>query len=279
MSNSVRDNMSKEDIVSEIKLSIGADIKKEYTYLLVEGSDDIKFWRGITSEKVLIFESFSGKNGIKEIVEEFFDTNPQVIGIRDKDYESKVIHNRIYYYDYCCMEMMFICSTDAFNSIYTEYYDGEIPVNELKEKILHQLKILSHIRKLNETKDWGIKINGISINSAFNRETKELVIDTIITKLNEMNRNFFIHKPEERQCLDDLLMNESTTNELLNITQGHDFLKLFSTYCMKDQGNSISDINISASLRCSYRKSDFEKSLLYFKLVEHEERYKLKIVS
>jgi len=271
--------LTKEDIISEIKLSIGADIKKEYVYMLLEGSDDIKFWRGLISEKVIIFESFSGKNGIKEIIEEFFDTNPQVIGIRDKDYESTLIHNSIFYYDYCCMEMMLICSSEAFTSIYTEYYDGEIPVNELKIRLLQQLKALSHVRQLNETNGWGIKINGVSIGSAFNRETNELIFDTIVNKLNEMNRNFFIDNQEKKQCVDNLLRTELTIEELLNITQGHDFLKLFSIYCLKEQGRSISDINISASLRVAYRKSDFENSLLYTNLIDYEEKHKFKIVS
>lgn len=41
-SNSIRDNLSKEDIISDILLCLGADIHRENIYLLVEGEDDIK---------------------------------------------------------------------------------------------------------------------------------------------------------------------------------------------------------------------------------------------
>lgn len=279
MSNSVRANLTKEDIISEIKLSMGADINKEITYLIVEGSDDIKFWKSILNESVIILESFSGKNGIKEIISEYFDNTPQVIGIRDKDYESTSVHHRIFYYDHCCMEMMFISKIDVFTSIYSEYFEDNIPVDELRARMLHQLRGLSYIRKLNETKGWGIKIDGISLNNAFNTETKELITDMILTTLNVMNRNFFDNNPEQKQSIINLMSEEIEFNELLNITQGHDFLRLFSIYCMKQRGRSASDLNISSSLRCAYRNSDFEDTILYSKLTEHENIYGLKIVS
>ncbi|PYE47864.1 hypothetical protein HUB98_24445 [Paenibacillus barcinonensis] len=279
MSNSVRSNLTKEDIVSEIKLSIGADINKEITYLIVEGSDDIKFWKSMSNDSVVILESFSGKNGIREIITQYFDNVPQVIGIRDKDYENESVHKRIFYYDHCCMEMMFISRIDVFNSIYSEYFEENLPAAELRGRILSQLKGISYIRKLNETKGWGIKIDGLSLNNSFNKETKELITERIFASLNLMNQNFFDNNTIEKQDIINFMCEEKEINELLDITQGHDFLKLFSIYCMREHGRSASDVNISSSLRCAYRSSDFEETILYSKLTEHEDTYGLKIVS
>lgn len=279
MSNSIRSNLTKADIISEIKLSIGADIGKEYTFLLVEGIDDIKFWRGMVTEKVMIYESFSGKNGIKEIISEHFNADSQVIGVRDKDYEAAMIHDRIYYYDYCCMEMMFIKSNEASMSIYSEYYEGERPMDDLRNRILTQLKCLSIIRQLNERNHWGIKIDGVSLNNAFESTTEDLILDRIFVKINEMNTDVFNVSPEKKQSIDSILNGLITYEELLNITQGHDYLKLFAAYCLKQRGRAVNDINLSASLRCAYRKSDFMETALYSDLVQHESRYNLRVVS
>ena len=43
--NSIKANLTKDSIISDIKLLLGADINKENIYVVVEGDDDIKFLR------------------------------------------------------------------------------------------------------------------------------------------------------------------------------------------------------------------------------------------
>ena len=40
--NSIKTNLTKDSIISDIKLLLGADINKENVYVVVEGEDDIK---------------------------------------------------------------------------------------------------------------------------------------------------------------------------------------------------------------------------------------------
>ena len=100
--NSIRSNLSKEDIISDILLCIGADINRENIYLLVEGEDDISLIHPYVSENVLLYESYDGKSGVESIVNERFGDNSRVIGIRDKDYQSEPSSNKIFFYDYGC---------------------------------------------------------------------------------------------------------------------------------------------------------------------------------
>lgn len=277
--NSVRANLTKDDIISEIKLSLGADIKKELTFMLVEGLDDIRFWKNMASESVVLLESFSGKTGILEIIQDYFDSEPQVIGVRDKDYESGIIYPKIFYYDYSCMEIMFIRNDEAFDSIYSEYYDGPLPASELKEIILLQLKYLSLIRKYNEINGWGIKIDGISIFNIFDMSAKKIDIQRIILKLNEINNNYFVKNPDKLNLINCENKENLKYEELLFITQGHDFISLFTVFCLKPKGKAVSDKNIVSSLRCAFRKSDFVNTLLLSKLIEYEKKHSLRIVS
>lgn len=277
--NSIRENLTKTDIISEIRLSLGADIKNELVFMLVEGLDDIKFWRNIVNDRVVILESFSGKTGILEIIQNYFDTEPQVIGVRDKDYESDYIHSKIFYYDYSCMEIMFILNDEAFSSIYSEYYDGEYTPRELREMIFWELKYLSLIRKNNEINGWGIKFDGLSIFNVFNMCTKKVEIEKIIHRLNEINKNYFEKNPYKLFIINNDNSVRFKYEDIVFITQGHDFISLFTAFCFKPKGKAVSDKNIASSLRCAYRKSDFVNTVLFSMLTEYEQKYNLKIVS
>lgn len=71
-SNSIRSNLTKEDIISDITLCMGADIDRKNIYLLVEGEDDIRLLHPYISENVLIYESYDGKKGVEVIVNDRF---------------------------------------------------------------------------------------------------------------------------------------------------------------------------------------------------------------
>ncbi len=276
--NSIKTNLTKDDIISEIRLCLGADIKREYTFVLVEGEDDIKFCKKNLSKKVTLFASFSGKEGIKEIIQEHFNTNPRVIGIKDQDYEIAPEQGNIFCYDYCCMEMMLVKNEYAFNSIYEEFYSGELSSNELRYVLLKQLKYISFIRKNNEVQHLNLKINGISLSNAFDQLTKNIDNSTIISKLNDMNEHFFEINEDKLSQINAQYNTELDLEELLSITQGHDFITLFNIFCKRKRGSNVNDKTISSGLRCAYRKIDFMSTLLCSKLREHEDKYNLRIV-
>lgn len=83
--NSIQSNLTKDDLIAEIRLTLGADFKREHTVIIVEGEDDISFFNGKLSSNVDIRESFSGKRGVLEIVSLFSDS--RVIGVCDVDYD------------------------------------------------------------------------------------------------------------------------------------------------------------------------------------------------
>ena len=80
----------------------------------MEGEDDINFLRPFLADNVYVYESYAGKSGVEFIVGEYFATNLRVIGIRDRDYQIMPISDKIFYYDYGCMEMMIFKNDDIF---------------------------------------------------------------------------------------------------------------------------------------------------------------------
>lgn len=69
--NSIHSNLSKEDIIADIRLTLSADFEHAKTVVVVEGEDDVVFLNGKLRSDVDIHESFSGKHGVKEIIDYF----------------------------------------------------------------------------------------------------------------------------------------------------------------------------------------------------------------
>lgn len=276
-SNSIRSNLTKEDIISDITLCMGADIDRKKIYLLVEGEDDIRLLHPYISENVLIYESYDGKKGVEVIVNDRFLDNKRVIGIRDRDYQQEPTSEKIFFYDYNCMEIMLISNDDIIDNLCFEYYKGPLLSRELRNCILNELKILSVIRKYNETKQWGIILKGLSANQGFNTETEKMDNDVIVRKVNQMNGNFI-----SEQILSDIYDEVSgvwSQEQLYYGTQGHDFCTLFATICNNYRKRGIKPIEVQASARCTFRWSDFVKTKLYLSVKEYSQVHSLKILA
>ena len=108
-SNSIRMNLTANSVENEIRLLLSVPKNKYATMVLLEGIDDIKlFFSLVNNENTYLFESYGGKLGIKNILSKF-TSDYRVIGIADRDYETKNIP-KLFYCDYCNAEMM-IAST------------------------------------------------------------------------------------------------------------------------------------------------------------------------
>lgn len=274
-SNSIKDNLSREDMISDILLCLGADIHRENIYLIVEGEDDIKFLRPFLADDVYIYESYDGKSGVEFIVGERFATNLRVIGIRDRDYQIASTSNKIFYYDYGCMEMMIIRNDDVFKNLCAEYYRGEDSIQQLRIDILKELKYLSVIRMYNERENWGKKLKGVSISSAWNSIEKKMDKEIILNKINQINDVFF--KDDVLQKIEQEYGREWNDEDFYNNTQGHDFFMLYAVICNQFRARGIKYTEIEAGGRCIFRDNDFLQTSLYNKLKEYENLHQFRI--
>ncbi|OOM74465.1 hypothetical protein CLPUN_39180 [Clostridium puniceum] len=268
--NSIRDNLSKGEIISEIRLSLTHEIMRNYIFIVVEGKDDIKFWKKFISDNVILFESFSGKEGIKEIVIDFFKNNKRILGIRDKDYDNSAEEGNILCYDSCCLEIMLADNDNTFKKIFDEYYFGPLNALEFKELLLRQLKFISLVRKYSTEDCMNLKLNGISINNAFNLSKKEIDNNMIIEQINRHNANYFTLNEDKLEKIKSKHCKEVSCKKLLEITQGHDFLITFAIYSNIYFSKHIKDSDISASLRCSYQENSLIETNIYSKIKKYE---------
>ena len=64
-SNSVRGNITVDDVISEINLIMKADKKRKI--VVVEGQDDLKLFNRFIENGVILRESFNSKQGVLKI--------------------------------------------------------------------------------------------------------------------------------------------------------------------------------------------------------------------
>lgn len=258
--NSIRTNLSKDTTVSEIKLSLGADIEKIKKIVVVEGEDDTAFLSKFFSKHVTLFESYSGKQGVEEIINSREIRDSRVIGIRDKDYCDRHSNERIFFYDRCCLEMMIIENTESFKNICHEYYKGNLESEKLKELILNELYMLSMLRKHNEENNNDIKFQGLTFSDFIDNENR-LIEDNLKRSITKINGE----KSIDFNCLSGI-PKDFSIEEFLNITNGHDFINFFKVVSDRTRTSKKYCPNrkqISIGLRIAYDRLAFVKTDMY----------------
>jgi hypothetical protein len=255
--NSIRSNLTKDSAISEIKLSLGADIEKKKVHVVVEGQDDIKVLRKFCETNTVIIESYSGKQGVEEIVCSKVINDHRVVGIRDKDYCNSTVGSRVFFYDKCCLEMMMLSFNETFESIYHEYYCGILNPEQLKKTIFEELYKVSQVRKYNEEKKAGIKFTGLKYNKLVNKKG-ELEIATFINELEKTNPE--VDFSDVKETLKNKAKNDA---DYFDVTNGHDFLSFFKVLCDKSRKKPIKKDEIPSSLRTSFNETHFKKTELY----------------
>lgn len=276
--NSITSNLGKDDVIATIRLTLSADFKRKKSIVIVEGEDDLNFFNGKLCDNVDLFESYSGKLGVIEIVN-FFDDN-RIIGICDTDYAAPVPSPRIFYYDYNCLEIMLISNDTAFSSLFHTYIRAHGQPEMMRHKILSELSWLSVYRKMSYENHWATNFKGLSIDKAFDKANQKLQISSCIQQIKRINSEIELRAQITSVSL--ACKSEFDIETLYNITQGHDFLHFFQSICNsagKRRYQSPSCSELFHALVCAYRQSDFVGTALYKELCKYQSCNELSIVT
>lgn len=268
--NSIRTNLKRDDIISEIRLLCGEDYNKVKTFVIVEGYDDLKFIKNKFNSNTYGFESFSGCDGVEEIVN-YFQSDKRIIGIRDKDYSSLTSgENKIFLYDYHSLEIMLAMNYESFESICSEFYCGDEKVYDLRDIIFQKLKYISCFRELNSHQGWNFITENISIDRLYREETIDCH-DKIIEEINRPSQNDY--NLEKQSIVNN---HYHSVLDLKLITRGHDFSELFKVICNTSGIESeIKSKQVESALRTSFTKESFKRTNLFKSLSEYEKLYGL----
>jgi hypothetical protein len=276
--NSIIANLDKDSAINKIKLKLTADTEKKCAILIVEGMTDSKLLKKFVSPNVTIFESPSGKIGVFDIISNKRIQDDRVLGIRDKDYLNSDIDQHIFFYDYSCLEMMLLYDDKTHENAIVELCDSEDDPKIIREKILSLLIDLSILRKLNEIHTIGLRFSGLSLNKIIDANNGfVLKKEWLFSELRKLNKKqiekfdflieIYCKYSECVNCLEDLL----------DITNGHDYIYAFQCYCNSFVKKKISEEIISRAYRISFRLEAFSNTKLYNDVLRYSEEKALKI--
>lgn len=276
-SNSIRMNLTASSVENEIRLLLSVPKNKYATMILLEGIDDIKLFISlVNNENTYLFESYGGKLGIKNILSKF-TSDYRVIGIADRDYETKNIL-KLFYCDYCNAEMMIASNDDSLSYTLFQITSNWLNISELRNCVLDKLFYLSVIRKLNEEMCWRISFEEVPLN--------EIIINhsdlyRIITLINSKNRSNKLE--DDRISLIESEAKKLVGQNFLNYTNGHDFCKgmLKELKNLNPHTRSVTCLNadeFSCLFRMGYVKKNFKESNLYKALESYQIEHNLNMV-
>lgn len=264
---SIRENRTKEDVATELKMLLDEDIDNKKCIALVEGSDDAAFMEIVLEDNVICVESpYGGKHGIDDLMEEPLIQRKEIIAIRDKDYmDLAQLGDREFVYDGCCLETMILSNSDIAEGFY-RLYQGKKGKEEYLVCAMRQLAPYSMLRKKNEIEKQGINFDKVGFGDLIKEEALE--IKELFKRVHQID-NFCLCKEKAEEIAD---------SELWDITNGHDFYTYLGA--LSKQGRkSLGEIGVRNILLAMYRKKDFETTRLYHMILEYQRENRLKFVN
>ncbi|MDV0445531.1 hypothetical protein MmiAt1_11140 [Methanimicrococcus sp. At1] len=251
-----------DEIITSIGLVLSNDYSKDKYFIVLEGIEDIHFFNRFFEINNLI-NTESGKDAVIKICKYFFEEN-RCFGIVDRDYVvCTYLNNKIFAYDFSCLEMMLLSNEEVRNSIKSELlFTDKSEFDEYLLMILKNLHFLSLLRRFNEENGRGINFEGLKFSNLITQTSKILDPYILVDELKKINQREILSNDETQK----LILDSKKENDLhyyLAITRGHDFINLFRQFISIDKSISKKEEHYQTILRTSYRESDFTKTDLY----------------
>lgn len=265
---SIRENRTKDDILTEIRLERSEDIWDEKCFIIVEGADDALFVQRVFSDNVVCKESFAGKMGVQQIIEDEECRIAHIIGIRDKDYmDEEELPERLFLYDHCCLEMMLLAEPNVAMSFRQVYYKKDSVCKDFVLNAMRQLAAYSILRKKNEREGLGISFQKAGLGGLIDL-SKETLDDVGLFQRVKASERY----EGCRQEADEL-----AEGELWEITNGHDICA-FLGYLSEINKNKMKEAGVRSCLLAGYRAEDFGKTRLYQNILNYQRQRHLRFL-
>lgn len=243
--------------------------------LLLEGDNDVKFFRRFAEDSQMPIIPAWGKENVLDAVE-ILESDGSVqgfLGIVDADFGhvdgSLPASRNVVVTDDHDVEMMII-KTKAFSAVLSELGSkdkvSKFPTeHRIRYELMQKALIVGHLRHLSLTDDFNLRFEGLSFERFVDRDSLEIDIDEMIRRIFELKRIPNLGAEDIRDRLLELV--EDAEDDPYQICCGHDFVAIFGIALRKVLGNqskeAASPAKLGIALRLAYDSSDFLQTKLY----------------
>ena len=267
-----RNDVTYLDKLNELSLDITHPNSQGLNFIFVEGDSDIKFFRKFFDLGKCKVENIpGGKNKLEECVDILVKRYRLILGIRDADF----IHlnnlgygnQNMFLTDFHDIEMTMVSNEIILNAVFFEFTN--LPQNQylnLRDNIIKTIEMVSYLKWLNDRENLELKFEP-GFNDLVLFTNLYIDFDTYFGRVLKKSPNARITDINLiKNKLEDL---KKLNPDMLQLTNGHDFLKTFVNYLKNVIGvNNLSSEIIASVLRISYNLEQFKKTSLYVHLKE-----------
>ncbi len=244
--------------------------------LLVEGANDVKFFRKFVEDSEMIIISAESKENVLDAVEKL-ESNGTVqgfLGIVDADFGhvdcSLPTSQNVLVTDDHDVEMMII-KTKAFDEVLRELGSKckirNFPDREqgIRDTLMQKAVVVGHLRHLSVTDDLHLRFEGLRFEGGFVDRKLNLDIDEMIRRVFELKRIPNIREEDIKNKLSEIIKYDN--EDPYQICCGHDFIAIFRIALRNvigsKSGQTTNPEVLESILRLAYDSEDFQQTNLY----------------
>jgi hypothetical protein len=255
------------DKLTELRLDMSHPKNEGRVFILVEGDSDVRFYRKFFRQNTCKMEEVPGGKGqVEAILKELNKTFRLILGIRDADFlhlegKSSPLSN-LFLTDYHDLEIQLFNSDAALNAVIHEFVPMEKQEKNanLKAKCFNALQFLSYLRWYNELNNGELKFKGLNLGDIF--DVKHFTINTIalLGKIQHLSPKVAVNNDAVSVEIEAI---KSDNHHVLQLTNGHDLMKIMAVYLSSFNKKGISDKDVETLLRIAFPLEDFKNTQLY----------------
>jgi hypothetical protein len=270
-------HLTVDTILGEIKMRKTAHPFS--TYVVVEGHCDIIVFENFTIKKRCELVPANGDKHIGKLVREPMFINEKCIAIKDADCmwlnKKDETYKKLFFYDTRDLDSDIIHS-DSFDSFLQKFNIQDI--EQLRNKILKNCKMIGLLRCFNDKNDLGIDFNMDynDFKSCFVPHSESLDFKKIVKELSELPKNIDNPLLKNSEALVAIIKKtyENQNDNLHNICRGHD-LVLFLYIILKNRKVIKKEErfgNFELSFYNAFKLDDFKLKQLYKDIIAWEKQ-------
>nr|VFK50361.1 MAG: Protein of unknown function (DUF4435) [Candidatus Kentron sp. TUN]VFK51530.1 MAG: Protein of unknown function (DUF4435) [Candidatus Kentron sp. TUN]VFK55992.1 MAG: Protein of unknown function (DUF4435) [Candidatus Kentron sp. TUN] len=283
----MRKHLNWTDIANEIRLELKNKYSTNKIWVIVEGIPDQRLFSNlIDGNQVEVYFSYSGLNGVLEIVSELSEETNHILGIRDADFlhlEGKTeIPENIFLTDYHDIEMMMISCDEVYRGVESQHLTRKkededsaghgkfvFPHKALSSRkiILNAISFMGGLRWINNTENLGLNFDDLGLGKFYDWNVHENI--PVIQE--DKYLNMIMQRSDSKKgrvSREEINLKRKNMSDLLNLCNGHDFLKVFAISASHSSKKGMNEDDIGKAFGSAYRFEDFQKTNLYKKLQE-----------